>query len=923
MPLPISLILKDLEVIPKRSSQKPLVTLIINISSTCLNVEEKLQSLFDHDANNIEIIIVDFSFFTHQKNKITHFQEQDDRVTLLRLRRNRGIPAIANNIALQHASGKYIAYQIDECCYRPASLEAMLNTAEQKQLSLVIEHDDSISTNKLNYVLHTRELLEKTGLIDVHILLANCWESDFYDQLISVSPPPSTSISFVQESPNKTNENYENLVSLAKLRPRFQPLDSRNFNEIDVLDSSFITSSIEYYQYCNEIVAPYIASHWQLNGLIDSQLIPYLVTRHPLKLLLRGGIGTASVEITYGNFARVFPDCLTLHTLIDDAQIDFDFHALINFRYQDRLSTTIHESLKDTGKAIFYAMDDNLLRLSELFIQIHSNNSESLKIKTQNVIEHIHDADLVLTWSDFCAKDVSPHNPRVSILKTNIEKKYLPQHITKAAIHRRLHFSTLSANLIHKLNWWQLVVTEWVDFFHHYRDQVKLILFYNRQIDIDTFQEWFKDIDYEIRPRQDYFNYLTTVTSRGFDVVISQSLEDIEFTKSKCPIKFLEATACGAILITSDTQAYKSIKPDIECLKVPNEKGAWYEALEYSLQLGQERRSLIWQAARERIEQDFTTESQYFSFFTAHQFGLLHSKLNSKEIADGKPKVIVTLNSYNTKEMINIGSLLNQYCFDIIYCEKLSLDEESISYIQKFNQNELAFIITSMNEVIWIDAANKLNIPLITLAGIKDIFLIDSNNLNTYGVIIAYELYVALELRRLGCVNVYRLWLSSFWNESYKCENTYTKDDDLCIGIFSGNDFDLYKIEFALIKSNLNNYFRLKSENDDSKKYNILIIGGNNQNVINAVIKAMSSGIIVIAIESTDSKDIISNGVNGFYIDHYSEYYLISLLNQVIDMAPNQQKFIINNAWSTIKYKTKREIVALDFTSIIKTHLKN
>jgi len=131
-----------------------------------------------------------------------------------------------------------------------------------------------------------------------------------------------------------------------------------------------------------------------------------------------------------------------------------------------------------------------------------------------------------------------------------------------------------------------------------------------------------------------YESYLRAVTAERFDYVLCPLFGDHDAKLSKSPIKYLEATAAGAVGIFSDTLPYRDVQAGGTGLKTLND--AWPAALEHSLQLSDEARRALFEAAREDILRRFTTESQVLEYLAAFEAGELHAALGSHDSPGGR-----------------------------------------------------------------------------------------------------------------------------------------------------------------------------------------------------------------------------------------------------------------------------------------------
>lgn len=87
---------------------KPLVSVILPMFNSESFVEQSIQSIVNQSYENLECIVVDDGSSDRSWEIAESFQKKDSRIHLIHLEKNHGVAA-ASNIALQSASGKYIA----------------------------------------------------------------------------------------------------------------------------------------------------------------------------------------------------------------------------------------------------------------------------------------------------------------------------------------------------------------------------------------------------------------------------------------------------------------------------------------------------------------------------------------------------------------------------------------------------------------------------------------------------------------------------------------------------------------------------------------------------------------------------------------------------------------------------------------------
>lgn len=119
---------------------------------------------------------------------------------------------------------------------------------------------------------------------------------------------------------------------------------------------------------------------------------------------------------------------------------------------------------------------------------------------------------------------------------------------------------------------------------------------------------------------KNYNNYAKTISEIKPDILLAP-LDDNVSSRSKCPNKFLEITAAGAVGIYSDIPPYSNViinnKNGILISEDMQQNSAsWYECIT-RLANDEEHRNELYQNARDLVEQTYETEARYEEFSNA------------------------------------------------------------------------------------------------------------------------------------------------------------------------------------------------------------------------------------------------------------------------------------------------------------------
>jgi len=146
-------------------------------------IDIMIKSVLNQTYKNWELIIVDDCSRDSSIEIIESYAKQDSRIHLITLENNSG-PAIARNIAIEKAQGKYIAFLDSDDIWISNKLEKQINFMESKQISFsfssyqIINEDGKylktfyIKESKINYfdLLKTNSIGCLTAIYNQHTL---------------------------------------------------------------------------------------------------------------------------------------------------------------------------------------------------------------------------------------------------------------------------------------------------------------------------------------------------------------------------------------------------------------------------------------------------------------------------------------------------------------------------------------------------------------------------------------------------------------------------------------------------------------------------------------------------------------------------------------------------------------------------------
>ncbi|KAF2336451.1 glycosyltransferase family 2 protein [Flavobacterium daemonense] len=126
-----------------------LVSILIPTYNTEKFIRETLQSVQNQTYSNWEMILVDDASTDQTVAIIEEFAKNDSRIKLFKLEKNSG-NGFARNIALEKASGKYIAYLDADDLWFPEKLEKQIHFLKTKNLPFTFSFYDCIDDDGNN-----------------------------------------------------------------------------------------------------------------------------------------------------------------------------------------------------------------------------------------------------------------------------------------------------------------------------------------------------------------------------------------------------------------------------------------------------------------------------------------------------------------------------------------------------------------------------------------------------------------------------------------------------------------------------------------------------------------------------------------------------------------------------------------------------
>jgi GT2 family glycosyltransferase len=179
-------------------------------------LQAALESVLAQEFRDFELLVADDGSTDSTAQILAAYAAQDDRIRIFRYKRNSGLPALRFAQVLSSATGRYCAHMFDDDIWYPHALAALVDALESHPtwdmtygnaawpylLADGIIHNedvlgkdprvfDPVRLQAANYISHLavllrREVLDRVGVYDTHILIRRLCDWDLWLRIASV-----------------------------------------------------------------------------------------------------------------------------------------------------------------------------------------------------------------------------------------------------------------------------------------------------------------------------------------------------------------------------------------------------------------------------------------------------------------------------------------------------------------------------------------------------------------------------------------------------------------------------------------------------------------------------------------------------------------------------------------------------------------
>jgi glycosyltransferase involved in cell wall biosynthesis len=626
-------------------------------------LKRAIESVLAQSFSSFELIVMDDGSTDSSADLVASYVKADDRVIHVRHDNNCGLPALRVNEGLLMARADVCAYQFDDDQWSNMHFKTLVGKLKKNpsfevayglcQFSLdgnrltlgcPFDYAQLMATNFIsnNSLIHRRSVFERLGGYDMHLLMRRLCDWDLWLRWGRATP-----FLFVDEVVSIVEAglagSLANGASYDLLGTRAHMASDRNARLRPDRLKSYLIDDLDHLKHLGERK---IGDIWRQQAAPYKSRFRSIWTtirppeKKPTHVLVAISHFDATINITFGNFAELVADDFAF-TFFPEAQIDERAircaDILLLYRTIGLHAEQLAECARKYGKTIVFAMDDDLMSLHEAmneYAHLAPGTHERRRLESL-----IQGADFVITYSVLMQKSVEALNPRNVVLKTNIQQKWLlPAKAClaePAATPRpdvppmRIGFAGGRARREEFAALWPAVVQA----SRELGSRAEFLFWGFTPDGLEELQSPSRCEPFTSA----YEQYLARLTSHRFDGMIAPLLGESHAKRAKCPIKFLEITAAGAVGVYSDVEPYRAVVDGVTGIKCENTVEAWTAAILKAASLLPVERKKIVTRAIAAVEKDYISEVQAPRVVATLEAALLHGLLKRRGL--GKPRI--------------------------------------------------------------------------------------------------------------------------------------------------------------------------------------------------------------------------------------------------------------------------------------------
>lgn len=967
--LSVGRLMEDQQIIKSVLPEKPLVSVIM--PTYCRredSLRKSIESVLAQTFTNFEFIIIDDGSRDGTLQILLEYQKLDHRIMIIRHYLNCGLPAVRVNEGLMLARGKYIAYQFDDDEWLPNCLQILVDKIERKPYECVVygvceaivddgrgnstkmllgTQVDNCMLNNRNYiannsVLHHRSILELTGLYDPNIVLRRCCDYDLWIRMSKFVP-----FIFVDQVVSKVNAGKkdslgvdENLSIIKMSNIRIMLEINRNDKlKANVINNYHVDDMTQYHAYFSERVIDKInrisiipyrckVSYY----LKQAELCVASLTRPAKKMMaVVKKAYSKTVDIIISNFTKRLDKFPYNQFFIIEDELYFlkpeDHDLLVAVGEADIAFERYLTKYKKDSIPVINVLEDNMFYYYE-----KDRNSWNSQWHEQLMQQMVKGPTNILCYDHDSNKQES--STWFKRIHTNIPDRYFVLK-KKETANDKLKIALYANN--HLENELRLIYTAFKSL--KQLDKLELHIWGSTSVPFNQLPCSIKNRSFN----KNFENHLQELKSYYYDYYICPYYEENYLHGCKSILAFIEGTAMGGVGIFSKRGPFAAI-PDELCFKA--DLSQWSQVLQQVIDLPEEKRYDIYYQAYYFIRKNHLTENQAYKFLSYLDVTLLHKKVKSNRIA-----YFIANNATEQaiESLILYGQIIKDYGFEVTFCLSTNPSDKIQNAIAQSNLSinyhrfEYALLDREQGNLLaqWLQAhhiglvhsagylptvghgCQVAQIPHISSLYDYEKQIITKENIQQFPVTnyihttsnysgAMWSDYIGVPF----CKVVFPV--ETYYFELYEIKRIQKNEDRKKVLISGQISRDLVRQQ--LTNQGLNDRIEVIEIADIKPEVyatiDFLISIQFEEGINKEMLRSMASGVMVLALKSMQSNEIIKAGYNGMVFEHPTVEAIIDCLKQAIAVEDSIKEEILYNAYHTAMIVCKKEFIISELIHI-------
>ncbi|SOY47987.1 glycosyltransferase family 4 protein [Cupriavidus taiwanensis] len=596
---------------------------LISGEAFLLRMQEELSKI---DCQNFEMIFVFDGSLWSTMPALQGFKHRYPSATFLYTSRQQYLPSELFNLGLKRATGRFMLFSRPTMSINSDVMKRLINLAQEdkdgKSIHFILSNDRlqrcGLPHAPNSHILHTllstadiasvadslipRALLENVGGFDSSPILQQSAEWAMLTRLTANSP-------MTVETGDHIHADHDfGLYSIyGRVYPASEDVRQRYVSKQPWLDAVTPSTSFDQALVLQDLPTNERAYHLRQIDLFSNKNLVQTTASFPLadcpiKVVVTGGVwGYHHNRLCFFNYLDHLAGAsvASYKSIFDHTAKKSDFYGSdIVFLSRTKVEN-IHNILKwcdELKIPTVYMIDDNWFSVAkdwpEQYGEAFGEHSEYFR----NFIAGIVGADYVLTYNKHLMEDLSPYNNNILSLPNSVDLDQFEKTPRPNSQSRFLIGYSGSPRYTDE-------PFQALGMIGRERRDVDILLSGTVLPNQASYLDGCRVIR---RPHMSYSNYARELRKLGVDLLVAP-LDSSRTSASKCPNKYLEITALGAVGIYSDVEPYRWFIKDQEngfLVNGPETALDWYGCIKSALDHA--KLSRMYSAARDDVAKHYT-----------------------------------------------------------------------------------------------------------------------------------------------------------------------------------------------------------------------------------------------------------------------------------------------------------------------------